>query len=157
MMRVGFGYDAHQFAESSSGSIMLGAVNVPYGRDIAAHSDGDVLLHALCDAMLGAAALGDIGQHFPNTSEHKDQSSSEFILQALALLREKNYSVSNVDATVILQAPKLAPHIDDMRKNIARLLAIDIDFVSVKATTNDHMGWIGRGEGLAAHVVVMIG
>ncbi len=154
-MRIGFGIDSHAFAKGDH--VMIGGVRVPHNKGVRAHSDGDVLLHALVDALLGAAALGDIGQHFPDTDpQFANASSDMFVTHTINLLSEKKYSINNVDATVILEAPRLAQHIPVMRNTIAELLQLPIDCVNVKATTNEKMGWIGRGEGLSAHVVVLL-
>jgi 2-C-methyl-D-erythritol 2,4-cyclodiphosphate synthase len=154
-MRIGFGYDAHRFIDGDY--VTIGGVKIPYKKGIQAHSDGDVLLHAIGDALLGAAALGDLGQHFPDTDPRfKSVASSSLIEHIMSLLQEKNYTVVNIDATVITEAPRLSKYIDPMRQTIAQLLHIPIDDVNVKATTNEKMGWIGRGEGLAAQAVVLI-
>ena len=154
-MRIGQGYDAHRFKEGRG--IVLGGVDIPFDKSFEAHSDGDVLLHALCDAMLGAAALGDIGKHFPDTSDKYKGISSRLLLQKVhALITEKHYVVSNVDVTVVAQAPKLAPYIDNMRQHISEDLEIGIDYVSIKATTTEGMGFVGRGEGVEVHAVVLL-
>jgi len=155
MFRVGFGYDSHRFGEGDQ--VMLGGVAVPHDKGVVAHSDGDVILHALVDAILGALALGDIGQHFPDSDPtFKNASSSDFLKQAQTLALARGYHITNIDCTVIAQAPTLAPYISAMRHHIAEVLSIAKSHVSVKATTNEKMGWIGRGEGLAAQVVVMV-
>ena len=154
-MRIGQGYDAHRFKEGKG--LVLGGVDIPFDKSFQAHSDGDVLLHALCDALLGAAALGDIGKHFPDTSEKYKGISSRLLLQKVhALITEKKYVVCNVDVTVVAQAPKLAPYIDNMRQHISEDLEIPIDSISVKATTTEGMGFVGRGEGVEVHAIVLL-
>lgn len=154
-MRIGHGYDVHAF--SAGDHIRLGGVDIPYSRGLAAHSDGDVLIHAVCDALLGAAALGDIGRHFPDSEDqYRNADSRVFLRQVTGLLKQEGYVVGNVDNTVIAQAPKLAPHISAMRKNLAEDLDVPIDRVSVKATTTERLGFIGREEGIAVHAVALI-
>lgn len=154
-MRIGQGYDAHRFAEGRR--LVLGGVVIEYDRGLAAHSDGDVVLHALCDALLGAAALGDIGQHFPDRSEeYRDIDSRILLRRVIALLVEVGYRVGNADLTIVAQAPRLAPYIELMRERIAADLKIDTAQVSVKATTTEGMGFTGRGEGIAAYAVVLV-
>lgn len=154
-MRIGYGYDSHAFIEGNH--IMLGGVKIPFEKSVRAHSDGDVLLHALIDAMLGAAALGDIGQHFPDTDpRYQSKPSSEFLLHTMQMLHKLHYRVINIDSTIITEAPKLKKYINDMRQHIATRLEISVDAVNIKAKTNEKMGWIGRGEGLAASVVVLL-
>lgn len=154
-IRIGQGYDVHAFREGDH--VVLGGVRIPHSRAFAAHSDGDVLIHALCDALLGAAALGDIGGHFPDTDPAYEGTDSRLLLRRVAaLLRERDYGVGNVDATIIAQAPKLAPHIDSMRANLADDLGVDIARVSVKATTTEGLGFAGRQEGIAAHAVALL-
>ena len=154
-MRIGHGYDVHAFAAGDH--IRLGGVDIPYSQGLAAHSDGDVLIHAVCDALLGAAALGDSGRHFPDSEvRYRDANSRVFLRDVIALLKQRGYVVVNVDNTVIAQAPKLAPHIDAMRKNLAGDLDVPIDHVNVKATTTEKLGFIGRKEGIAVHAVALI-
>jgi len=154
-MRIGQGYDAHRFKEGKG--IVLGGVDIPFNKSFEAHSDGDVLLHALCDALLGAAALGDIGKHFPDSNDKYKGINSRLLLQKVhALLIEKHYVVSNVDVTVVAQAPKLAPYIENMCQHISEDLEISVDRVSVKATTTEGMGFVGRGEGVEVHAVVLL-
>jgi 2-C-methyl-D-erythritol 2,4-cyclodiphosphate synthase len=154
-VRIGQGYDAHRFAEGRR--LVLGGVAIEYDRGLAAHSDGDVVLHALCDALLGAAAMGDIGQHFPDRSaEYRDIDSRILLRRVIALLGEAGYRVGNADLTIVAQAPRLAPHIELMRERIAADLKIDTAQVSVKATTTEGMGFTGRGEGIAAYAVVLV-
>ncbi len=154
-MRIGHGYDVHAFAAGDH--IRLGGVDIPYSQGLAAHSDGDVLIHAVCDALLGAAALGDIGRHFPDSEvRYRDANSRVFLCDVIALLKQRGYVVVNVDNTVIAQAPKLAPHIDAMRNNLAEDLGLPINCVNVKATTTEKLGSIGRKEGIAVHAVALI-
>jgi len=154
-VRVGFGFDTHRFTDGDE--IILGGVTIPFHKSICAHSDGDVLLHALCDALLGALALGDIGQHFPdNDPEFADCSSTGLLNSVYAMVLAKGYVLSNIDSVVVCEQPKLAPSIVAMRENIAAQLSVSVDCVSVKATTNEGLGFIGRGEGLSAQVVVCL-
>lgn len=154
-MRIGQGFDVHRFGDGNF--IMLGGVRVPFIRGVIAHSDGDVLLHALCNALLGAAGLGDIGQHFPDTDpQYKGINSRVLLRQVLAKLRVEKLKPINMDATLIAHAPKLAPYIPAMRTNITADMGLSLDCVSVKATTTERLGFIGRGEGLAAQVVVLV-
>ncbi len=155
-MRIGQGFDAHRFAAGVP--LVLGGVTVPHDKGLAAHSDGDVVIHALCDALLGAAALGDIGKHFPDSSEQYANIDSRILLRSVVeKISERNHRVVNVDVTVIAQEPKLAPHIDAMRTNLAADLGIDAARVSIKATTTEGMGFTGRGEGIAAFAVALLG
>ncbi len=153
-VRTGTGYDAHRLVEGRP--LILGGVTVPHTHGLLGHSDADVLLHAIMDATLGAAALGDIGRHFPCTEEFKDASSIELLARTKDILAEKGFSVVNIDATLIMQRPKVAPYIDEMRANIAQTLGIDIDAVGVKATTTEGMGFEGRGEGASAMATATI-
>ena len=154
-MRVGQGFDAHCFRDGDY--VVLGGVQIPHDRGLAAHSDGDVLLHALCDALLGAAALGDIGKHFPDTSgEFKGIDSRILLRRTGALVAEMGFRVVNVDGTVIAERPKVAPHVTLMRERIAEDLGLPLAAVSVKATTTEKMGFAGRGEGIAAMAVMLI-
>ena len=155
MIRIGHGYDVHKFVEGRR--LILGGVDIPYDKGLLGHSDADVLLHAISDSLLGAAALGDIGKLFPDTDEkYKDADSLVLLRQVGIHLRTAGYRVVNVDSTVIAQAPKLAPHIRLMRSNIARALGIDISAVSVKATTEEGLGFTGEKLGIAAHAVCLI-
>lgn len=154
-IRIGHGYDVHSF--TAGDGLILGGVRIPFDKTFAAHSDGDVLLHALCDALLGAAALGDIGRHFPDTDpRYKGIDSRELLRHVVSLLADKGFQIGNADTTIIAQAPKMSPHIQAMQKNIAMDLNIDIDQVNIKATTTEKLGFAGRGEGIAVHAVVLI-
>jgi 2-C-methyl-D-erythritol 2,4-cyclodiphosphate synthase len=154
-MRIGHGFDVHAFGEGDH--LMLGGVRIGFDRGVLAHSDGDVVLHALCDAMLGAAALGDIGRHFPPADPcWKDADSRVFLRHSAALLRERGWRVGNADITVVCERPKIGPHANAMRALIAGDLGIERDAVSVKATTTEGLGATGRGEGIAAHAVCLI-
>lgn len=154
-MRFGIGYDAHRLVVNRK--LILGGVEIPFIKGLMGHSDADVLCHALTDALLGAAALGDIGKHFPdNDPRFKDISSLVLLKHVGELLRQNNYEIVNVDATVILQQPKIAPYIRRMRENIAQMLSLSLDQVSVKATTNDELGFIGMGDGAVAHAVASL-
>ncbi len=153
--RIGHGYDVHALADGLP--LVLGGVRIEHDRGCVAHSDGDVLVHALCDALLGAAALGDIGLHFPDTSaEYKGIDSLLLLRRVMVLLAEKGYAVVNVDATILMQRPKLRPYIDEMRRILAQELGVGLGAVSVKATTEEHLGFTGREEGVAAHAVVLL-
>ncbi|MBQ5884675.1 MAG: 2-C-methyl-D-erythritol 2,4-cyclodiphosphate synthase [Clostridia bacterium] len=155
MIRIGHGYDVHAFSENRK--CIIGGVEIPYEKGLLGHSDADVLLHAISDSLLGAAALGDIGKHFPDTDPEFKGADSLVLLEKVNELLEKNgYRVVNVDATVIAQAPKLAPFIFDMRTNIAKALKTDVDFISVKATTEEKLGFTGRKAGVSAHSVCLI-
>lgn len=155
MMRVGQGFDVHAFAAGRP--LILGGVKIPHTKGLLGHSDADALLHAICDACLGAAGLGDIGHHFPDTdAQYKNIDSRVLLRKVCATLHERGWKVINVDVTVIAQAPKLAAHMSAMRKNIAADLKIEEDQVNVKATTTERLGFIGREEGIAAQAVVLI-
>jgi len=154
-MRIGHGYDVHRFGEGEF--ITLGGVRIPHKFGLLAHSDGDVLLHALSDALLGAAALGDIGRHFPDTDpQFKGADSRVLLRHVVALLQGKGWQVGNVDATIVAQAPKMAPHIEAMRAHIAADLQVEPDQVNVKATTTEKLGFAGREEGIAVHAVALL-
>lgn len=154
-MRIGHGFDVHAFTEGNH--IVLGGVRIPFDKQFIAHSDGDVAIHALCDALLGAAALGDIGRHFPDTSaEFENMDSRVLLRRVVALVKERGHFVGNVDVTIVAQAPKLAPHIAAMRENLAADLEVDMDRVNVKATTTERLGFTGRGEGIAAYAVALL-
>jgi 2-C-methyl-D-erythritol 2,4-cyclodiphosphate synthase len=154
-LRVGHGFDVHALVEDRK--LIVGGVEIPYERGLAGHSDADVLLHAICDALLGAAGLGDIGRHFPDTSaEFKDIDSRILLRRVADQLKQRGWRASNVDATIIAQAPKMAPHIARMTAHIADDLGIALDRVNVKATTTEKLGFTGRGEGIAAEAVCLI-
>ena len=154
-MRIGHGYDVHRLVEGRK--LILGGVEIPYEKGLLGHSDADVLLHAVMDAVLGAAALGDIGKHFPDTDPAYKGADSMALTRAVAdMIREKGYRVGNIDATILCQAPKLAPHIAAMRRNIADAFGIPVETVSVKATTEEHLGFTGKGEGIAVHAVTLL-
>ncbi len=154
-MRIGHGYDVHRFCDGEF--VTLGGVQIAHKFGLLAHSDGDVLLHALSDALLGAAALGDIGKHFPDTDpQFKGADSRVLLRHVLALVKAKGWQVGNVDATIVAQAPKMAPHIDTMRNLIAADLEVALDQVNVKATTTEKLGFTGREEGIAVHAVALL-
>lgn len=155
MTRFGMGYDVHQLVENRK--LIIGGVDIPYEKGLLGHSDADVLLHAISDALLGAAALGDIGKHFPDTDpRYKGADSLKLLEEAGNLLAEKGYVVGNVDATIVAQKPKMLPHIPQMRENIARVLRVDIDQINVKATTEEHLGFTGSGQGISSYAVAGI-
>lgn len=154
-VRIGYGYDVHRLVEGRK--LMLGGVHVPFERGLDGHSDADVLLHAVCDAILGALALGDIGVHFPDTdSRFKDIASLELLRGVVKLAKEKGYAVGNIDVSLVAERPKIAAYTAKMRENIAHVSGIPSDRVSIKATTAEGLGPIGRGEGIAAHAVVLM-
>ncbi len=154
-MRIGHGYDVHRLTEGRK--LILGGVNIPYEKGLLGHSDADVLLHAISDALLGAAALGDIGKHFPpDDPQFLDADSVELLKQVKKLISDRGYTVGNVDATIIAQKPKLLPFIEQMRNNIAEALSVSVDQISVKATTEEKLGFTGSGDGIAAHAVALI-
>ena len=154
-MRIGQGYDVHRLVEGRK--LILGGVEIPYEKGLLGHSDADVLLHAIMDAMLGAAALGDIGRHFPDTDPAYKGADSMVLLQACReKLRAAGYRVHNLDALICAQAPKMAPHIETMRANIARALALEVDAVNVKATTTERLGFVGDGSGISAYAVCLL-
>lgn len=154
-MRIGMGYDVHRLVEDRD--LIMGGVKIPYEKGLLGHSDADVLLHAIMDALLGAAALGDIGKHFPdNDPAYKGVSSLVLLKKVGDLLEENRYYIENIDATIIAQAPKMRPYIDEMRKNIADTLQIDIDCVNVKATTEEGLGFTGTGEGISSQAICML-
>ena len=154
-MRIGHGYDVHRLAEGRK--LILGGVEIPHEKGLLGHSDADVLAHAVMDALLGAAALGDIGKHFPDNDEkYKGADSIELLKKVCRILCENGYKIGNIDSTILCQSPKLAPHIDSMRKNIAEACGIDISLVSVKATTEEKLGFTGDGSGIAVHAVCLI-
>ncbi|AEF04607.1 2-C-methyl-D-erythritol 2 [Alteromonas sp. 76-1] len=154
-MRIGHGFDVHKFG--GDGPIVIGGVSIDYEQGLVAHSDGDVLLHALCDALLGAAALGDIGKHFPDTDDAYSGADSRVLLRHVVhVVNEKGYTLGNADMTIVAQAPKMAPHIQAMREIIAKDCHCELDAINVKATTTEKLGYTGRKEGIAAHAVVLL-
>ena len=154
-MRIGHGYDVHRLVEGRM--LILGGVHIPYEKGLLGHSDADVLVHAIMDALLGAVALGDIGKHFPDSDDsYKNADSIELLKKVIELISEKGYAIENIDSTVIAQVPKLAPFIEKMRENIALACKIDIEQVNVKATTEEKLGFTGEGLGISAHAVCVI-
>lgn len=154
-MRVGIGYDVHRLIEGRK--LIIGGVNIPYEKGLLGHSDGDVLLHAIKDSVLGAAALGDIGRYFPDTDKkYKDANSLELLREVGALINSKGYIINNLDTIIIAQMPKMAPYIEEMRNNIASALNTGVDRINIKATTTEGLGFIGLGEGIAAKSIVSI-
>ncbi len=154
-MRIGHGYDVHKLVECRN--LILGGVKIPFELGLLGHSDADVLLHAVCDALLGAAALGDIGKHFPDSDENLKNIDSRILLRkTVGLLSERGYKISNIDATIIAQKPKLAPYISEMRENIANDCELNLDCVNVKATTEEGLGFTGNLSGISAHAVCLI-
>ena len=154
-IRIGHGYDVHRLVPERP--LVIGGVTVPFEKGLLGHSDADVLLHAICDSLLGALALGDIGKHFPDSDEQFKGIDSRILLSHTAtLVREKGWQIGNIDATVVAQAPRLSPFIQEMRENIATALNIPIDAISVKATTEEHLGFTGEGLGIAAHAVCLL-
>jgi len=155
MIKVGQGFDVHQLVKGRK--CIIGGVDIPFHKGLEGHSDADVLLHAIADAILGAAGLGDIGKHFPNTDPHiRDINSREILKKVILLLQQKKYSIVNIDATVICELPKLAPYIDQIKKNIALDCNINIDQINIKATTTETLGFTGRGEGIAAQAICLV-
>ena len=155
MMRIGHGYDVHRLVEDRK--LIMGGVEIPWAKGLLGHSDADVLLHAIADALLGALALGDIGKHFPDTDPaFKGADSMKLLEHVVRLIRDKGYRVGNLDATIIAQRPKMAPHIPAMRDNIARICEVAPDRINVKATTEEGLGFTGTGEGIAAHAVALL-
>ncbi|MFA3782656.1 2-C-methyl-D-erythritol 2,4-cyclodiphosphate synthase [Melioribacteraceae bacterium 4301-Me] len=153
--RIGFGYDVHQFAGNRK--LILGGVEIPFDKGLLGHSDADVLLHAICDALLGALALGDIGKHFPNTDPNYKNISSKILLEKVGRLVEKSdYHISNIDSTLVIQEPKLLPFIDSMKKTIADILKVEVNQVSIKATTSEKLGFVGEQRGAEAYAVVLL-
>lgn len=156
MIRIGHGFDVHRFKDGDH--IMLGGVRIEHDRAFVAHSDGDVLLHAICDALLGALALGDIGRHFPDSDPRfLGADSSQLLQTVVCMMDSRGWRVGNLDCTILAQAPKMAPHIDAMRAHVAQLLQVGEEQVNVKATTTESLGYVGRHEGIAAHAVVVLG
>lgn len=155
MLRIGHGYDVHKLVENRK--LIIGGVEIPYEKGLLGHSDADVLLHAVSDALMGAAALGDIGCIFPDTDpEFKDADSLLLLREVVSLLRSKGFSIVNIDATLIAQSPKMRPYIEAMRNNIADACGVSADFISVKATTEEGLGFTGSGEGISAHAVCLV-
>lgn len=155
MIRIGHGYDVHRLTEGRK--LIIGGVDIPYEKGLLGHSDADVLVHAIMDSMLGALALEDIGKHFPDTSpEYEGADSISLLKKVTEIISEKGYAVGNIDSTVICQLPKLAPHIEKMRENIASAAGCEISRISVKATTEERLGFTGSGEGIAAHAVCLL-
>lgn len=157
-IRTGHGYDAHRFAEpDDQRALILGGVTIPYERGLLAHSDGDALIHALCDAILGALGRGDIGRHFPdNDAAYKNVDSGLLLQQVVAMMADSGWSLGNADMTILAQAPKMAPHIPAMCTRLAGLLGVDVERVNVKASTTEGMGFVGRREGIETHAVVVL-
>ena len=157
-MRIGHGYDVHRFSDiECCDGLVLGGVSVPYTRQLEAHSDGDVLIHAICDALLGAMGQGDIGHHFPDTDPANAGIDSRRLLRdVVQIMNAKGWRLSNLDSTIIAQAPKISPHVNSMRAALAADLGVDQECVNVKATTTEKLGFAGRGEGIAAHAVVLL-
>ena len=154
-MKIGIGYDVHKLVPGRA--LILGGVNVPFDKGLDGHSDADVLCHAISDAILGAAKMGDIGQHFPDTDpKYKDANSLELLEEINKIVNDKGFSVNNVDSIVIAQAPKLAPHRQEMRENIAKALNVSVDCIGVKATTTEGLGFEGRGEGISAQAIALL-
>jgi len=154
-IRVGHGYDVHAFADDRK--LMLGGIEVAYARGLAGHSDADVLIHALCDALLGAVGLNDIGHHFPDSDDqYKDRDSTLFLSHTIALLQDKGWAVGNVDCTIMAQEPKIGPYVGSMKTRLAALLLVDEEQVNIKATTTERLGFVGRVEGIAAEAVVLV-
>jgi len=154
-MRVGQGFDAHRFQDGNA--VVLGGVTIPFDKSLAAHSDGDVLLHAICDALLGAAALGDIGRHFPDSNdEYKGADSRDLLREVVRLVRDAGYMIDNIDATLIAERPKISAHVEAMRDNLAADTDIDKAQVNIKGTTTEKMGFTGRGEGIAASAIILL-
>ncbi|WP_324254914.1 2-C-methyl-D-erythritol 2,4-cyclodiphosphate synthase [Fluctibacter halophilus] len=154
-MRIGHGFDVHKFG--GEGPIVIGGVTIPYSQGLLAHSDGDVALHALCDALLGAMGLGDIGRHFPDTDPaFAGADSRDLLRQVISQVHQRGYQVGNLDLTIVAQAPKMAPHIDAMCQHIATDVGVDVSQVNVKATTTEKLGYTGRKEGIACHAVVLL-
>lgn len=154
-MRIGFGYDVHKLVKNRD--LIIGGVNIPHNEGLLGHSDADVLVHAIMDSILGALALGDIGKHFPDTDEnYKDISSMKLLKEVYSLMVEKKYEISNLDATIAAQRPKLASYIEEMRQNISKVLNTSIDNINIKATTTEELGFVGREEGISAYGVCLL-
>ncbi|AIT10168.1 2-C-methyl-D-erythritol 2,4-cyclodiphosphate synthase [Candidatus Francisella endociliophora] len=156
MFRIGHGFDVHKFTDQKQ-NIIIGGIEIPYHLGLEAHSDGDVLIHALCDAILGALGLGDIGKHFPDTdAQYKNTDSKFFLSEIKKMLDDKNYTIGNIDCTIVAQAPKMLPHIEAMKACLANILDIEINQLNIKATTTEKLGFVGRKEGIATHVVCLL-
>lgn len=154
-MRIGIGYDVHKLTENRK--LIIGGVEIPFEKGLLGHSDADVLLHAITDALFGAAALGDIGSHFPDTDEkYKGANSLKLLAECVKILKENGYKIGNIDSIIVAQAPKMRPHIDKMRENIANACGVDVSKISVKATTEEWLGFTGNGEGISAKAVALI-
>lgn len=154
-MRIGHGFDVHKLVEGRD--LIIGGVNIPHEKGLLGHSDADVLVHAIMDSILGAMALGDIGRHFPDTdNEYKDISSLELLKRVYGLMTDRGYSIENIDATIVAQDPKLAPHIESMRQNVADILNMDLGQINIKATTTEWLGFEGRKEGISSHCVCLL-
>jgi 2-C-methyl-D-erythritol 2,4-cyclodiphosphate synthase len=154
-IRIGHGYDVHRLVEGRK--LMLGGVTIPFARGLDGHSDADVLLHALCDALLGSLSLGDLGIHFPDTDpRYKDSDSVELLKRVTSMVKEKGFRLGNIDATIVAEQPKISGYIDQMKDTIAHTTGIDRDQISIKATTTEGLGFVGRGEGIAVHAVVLV-
>ena len=154
-MRIGHGYDVHRFGPGDK--LILGGVSIPYEHSFVAHSDGDVLIHALIDALVGAVALGDIGQHFPDTdAKWKGANSRQLLLAVVAMITSKGYKLGNADITIVAQQPKMLPHLDKMRLNLSADIGCNIDQINIKATTTEELGFAGRKEGIACHAVALL-
>ena len=154
-MRIGHGYDVHRFTDGDS--LVIGGIRIPYDKGFLAHSDGDVLIHAICDALLGAAGLPDIGNLFPDTAKEFENIDSKILLKdVLCRIKDKNLEIEYIDCTIIAQAPKMAPHIQNMRCTLANTLDISVDMINVKATTEEKLGFTGSGEGVSAHAVALL-
>ena len=154
-MRIGHGYDVHRFTDGNE--VIIGGVSIPYEKKLLAHSDGDVLIHAICDALLGAASEKDIGYHFPDTSnDFKNIDSTILLSKVNEIINAKGFEIEYIDSTIIAQAPKMAPHIDKMRETLSKILKVEKELVNVKATTEEHLGFTGRKEGISAHAVCIL-
>jgi 2-C-methyl-D-erythritol 2,4-cyclodiphosphate synthase len=154
-MRIGFGYDVHRFAEDRD--LWLGGIKIPYTKGLLGHSDADVVIHAICDALLGAAALGDIGTHFPDTDpKYKGIDSKSLLTETWRLVAAKGFTIQNIDTTIAIQVPKIAPYIETMRKALSDILSVNMNQISIKATTTERLGFEGREEGVSAYAVVLL-
>lgn len=155
MYRIGFGYDSHRLSEDCR--LVLGGIEIPFEKGCVAHSDGDALIHSICDALLGAVALKDIGSHFPDTSpEFKNIDSKILLKETIGLVREKDWEIENIDVTVCLERPRLKDHIPEMIETLSRVLEVDLSQINIKATTNESMGFVGREEGISVYAVVLV-